>query len=96
MRARTDRTILLTAFDAICIDREEKTGVCIPMIIAGFYDRQEALIEAVRDKSLLTPRLEMHRAVNIRYMAEYRSMTDQFFQRHATLKDYFYEDERIH
>ena len=94
MPGRTERTILLTEFDAICVDRENNTGVRAHIIIAGYYKTQDDLITVLKEKSLLNPRLEVHRAVNIRYRAEYRSMTDDFFLRHATLKDYYFQDER--
>lgn len=93
MRERTERCLVVTVFDAICVDKKDKAPIRIQMQVTGFYKLADDIAEVVRLRSLLNPRLEIHRILNIRYLAEFRSMTDAYFRRHATLKDFYYEKE---
>lgn len=93
MYARTDRSIITTCFDAICVDLKHNIPVTVPVTICGFYKHQDDIIETVTQRSILHPQLRIHRIINLRYVAEFRSMSDDFFKRHATIKDYYFKGE---
>ena len=91
MLSPTTRSMLVTHFDIICVNTEDKSLITIPAHLLGIYDTHKKILQGVKKKSIVCAPLLVRRITNIRRVIEQRSMSaNEFYNKSQLQRSYDY------
>lgn len=86
MLSPTTRSMLITYFDILCVNTEDKSIITIPAYLIGEYNTHKEILKAVKKQSIVSTSLLVRRITNIRRVIEQRSMSANKFYKNSVLK----------
>ena len=92
MLSPTTRQMLVTYFDIICVNPEDKMLITIPAYLLGNHKTHKEILKQVTKLSIVNAPLLIRRITNIRRVIEHRTMSaNKFYQNSLLKRSYDYE-----